>query len=210
MFKRKATVKSHSDMFRDEIAESYDHFKAAASHAPGGAAEMLTPAYDKTRHMASRRMKQGVAVIVPLYATMKSGVRHARSTPEPKKERNALPALLVLLTAGVALGALGALVMRRRRAAQEWDEFEPSGSFEDETVEVRSKVSTATKKMTEGAASVAGNVSDRAGRLADSLRGKSGEAEDRPHGESPFKAFADDNPTADDLVARAGNQEQNP
>ncbi|WP_344126311.1 hypothetical protein [Luedemannella flava] len=206
MFNRRAIVKSHSDLFREELGESYDHFKAAASHAPGGAAEFMTPAYDKTRDMASRRWKQGVAVVIPVYETMKDGARNARGMAEKKMsrdtDRNVMPTLLVLLAAGIAIGALGALVMRRRRAAQEWDEFEPSSSLEAETGDTHGMVSAATRRMATGAASVADGVSNQAGRLADSLREKAGEPS--------YSAFADENETADDMVARAGNQEQMP
>ena len=195
MFNRK--TRSHSDMFRDELTESYGHFKTAASHAPGGAAEMLTPAYDRTRGMASRRLKQGVAVIIPVYETMKDGARNARSAAEKrlstdkhKKDRNVLPGLLALLAAGVALGALGALVVRRRRAAQEWDEFE-SPSLTDEPDDDVTTVGAAVVDTT------GPQVDPMAERVDDEGRG-------------PFSAFADENQTADDVVARAGDQHQNP
>jgi len=208
VFNRRAIVKSHGDLFREELAESYDHFKNAATHAPGGAAEMVTPAYDRTRDMASRRWKQGVAVIIPVYETMKDGARNARGPAgmrmSRRDERTVMPTLFTLLAAGVAIGILGAMVVRRRRAVQEWDEFEPGRSLEAETGDAHGMVSVATRKMATGAATVADNVSDRAGRLAETLREKASDE----HG--PFTSFADDNQTADDLVARAGNQEQMP
>jgi hypothetical protein len=187
-------------MVRDELGESYGHFKVAASHAPGGAAELITPPYDKARDMASRRWQQGTAIVIPVYETMKDGARNARSAAEMRlsKEngRNTLPALLALLAAGIALGAVGALVMRRRRAAQEWDEFEPERALDEETGEsARSKAATATHKVTAGAKSMASNVSDK---LTGSLRSKSGSEADR----TPFSDFAADNPTAEEVAFR--------
>ena len=195
-------MRSHSELFRDELGESLEHLRQAASHAPGGAAEVLTPPYDRARGMASRRWQQGTAIIIPLYETMKDGTRNARGLAESrlshKDERSVLPTLLGLLATGIAIGALAGMVMRRRRAAQEWDEFEPGGELDENAEEARARMAAATKKVAAAGASVADNVSDRAGKLADSLREKAG---------TSYPSFADDNETAEDLIARSGGQE---
>jgi hypothetical protein len=200
VFMRRPMPKSHAQMVRDELGESYGHFKVAASHAPGGATELITPPYDKARDMASRRWQQGTAIVIPVYETMKDGARNARSAAETRlsKEngRSTLPALIALLAAGIALGAVGALIARRRRAAQEWDEFEPERELGADTGEnARSKAAAATQKVAAGAKSMAGNVS---GKLAGSLRSKSGSESEG----TPFSDFAADNPTAEDIAFR--------
>jgi hypothetical protein len=173
--------KSHTDQLRAELLESYLHARRAAALAPGAGAEQVTPAYDKARGVASKGWQSTKGTITPLYATMKDGARNARMIAEfkvkPESKSYKWPALIGLLAAGVAVGAAGAMVARRRKAAQQWDEFEPAAALDDaesSIAGVAGMAKGATKKVTTGAANLAGTVSDKTGKLADSLHEKAG------------------------------------
>jgi hypothetical protein len=174
---------SHSELVRAELADSYGHLKAAAGHAAGGAAEKLTPHYDKARNAASTSWQKSRAAFEPMYEQMRQGMANARTAaaPPPKK-KNRTPVVVVLVATGAALGAAGALVARRRRAAMQWDEYEPAGELEDTeygaSMPSKSPLTSAKEKVTASAAAVAGNLSSHAGKLADSLSEKSSRASD--------------------------------
>jgi hypothetical protein len=135
---------------------------------------MMTPPYDKARTVASRGWGTTRDAFAPLYGQIRDGAANARRgyvvVEEQKKSR--WPMLLGLLAAGAAVGAVGAVAARRRRAAAEWDEYEPLGGIDSGYGMPETKGSTKSK-LTEGAASVAGSVSSGAGKLADSLHNKS-------------------------------------
>lgn len=167
--------RTHADMMMDELTQSYDHLKMAAGHMAGGAAEKVTPPYDRARNTAARGWKATRSAFSPLYEQMRDGAANAR-TAYPEAKRNRWPMLFGLLAAGAAVGAAGAVVVRRRRAMSEWDEYEPLGGVD--TGYGMGEGKATTKKLAEGAASVAGSVSVGAGRIADSLHGRSGRAPD--------------------------------
>ena len=77
-----------------------------------------------------------------------------------------------LLAAGAAVGAAGAIVARRRRAAAEWDDYDPMTAMDE--AQYGGEKPSPGKKVTAGAASVADSVSSQAGKLADTLHEKSG------------------------------------
>jgi len=155
----------------DELNESYGHFKMAAGHAAGGAAEKVTPTYDRARNGAVRRWESTKGSFEPFYNQVREGAAQARQRSAPKR-RNRTPILLGLLAAGAAAGAAGALAIRRRRAVTQWDDLEPLGEldssygFEGST----GRASSAKDKVSQGVASVAGGVANQAGKVAESLR----------------------------------------
>jgi gas vesicle protein len=187
VFGRKES-RTHTDQLLDELAQSYGHLKLAAGHAAGGAAEKLTPPYDKARNAASRGWISTKDAFTPMYEQMKDGAANARKGADVSDSRkNRWPMLAGLLAAGAAVGAASAMIAKRRRAAKEWDEFEPDQMLDETGYGVegtrpaddtaRDKVSTAAhtagKKVTAGAAAVASGVSSQAGKLADALGEKS-------------------------------------
>jgi hypothetical protein len=217
-------TKTHSELMRDEIVESYGHLKHAAAHAAGASAEAVTPTYDKARNAASKGWVSTKDAFAPLYDTMREGARNARAKAEKNvsENRRTWPVLVGFLAAGAAIGAAGAMVARRRRLASQWEEYEPTlddaaESMKDTADSASGKVTAATKKVAGGAAAVADSVSTQAGKLADTLHEKAGTpgrsavdamsdtagdlANKAKDGASAFAAFADE--TADDLVARA-------
>jgi len=173
VFDRSKPSRTHSSQLMDELVESYGHLKLAAGHAAGGAAERVTPSYDRARDTASRRWHETMDTFAPLYDQMRQGAANARKET-PVSKRKKWPMLVGLLAAGTAVGAVGAMIARRRRAATQWDEYEPLPAMDDAGYSSRESPPTAAKKVSAGAASVADTVSSQAGKLADTLHEKSG------------------------------------
>jgi len=174
VFGRNKPTPTQTQLLLDELAESYGHFKQAAGHVAGGAAEKITPSYDRAVNVASRGWSTTKGAFTPIYDQVKVGAANARREQEMK--RNRWPMLVGLLAAGAAVGAAGAMVARRRRTAAQWDEYEPMSEYEDlypSESKGESKTGSATQKVTAGAASVAESVSTGAGKLAETLHEKS-------------------------------------
>jgi gas vesicle protein len=214
----KLPPKTHAQHMRDELAESYGHLKLAATHVAGGAAEKLTPTYDRTRRLAARGWNSTRGGLAPVLHQMKDGAENARRKLKPestlkmsvksKKSRRTKPALVGLLAAGAVAGAAGAMITRRRRAARQWDEYQP-GHTGSGTGSMTSNISRAAKdakdKVAAGAATAADRVSDTAAMVSDRLHERAGDigseatlATDRTA--STFSQFADE---ADEFSARA-------
>src|SRR5690606_12559907 len=175
-------AKTHRELMMDELAESYEHFRQAASHMAGGAAERLAPRYEKARGVASKRMSAARGAVNPLVQQMREGAASARMTidvrPQKKqKKRRRWPRLMGLLAAGTAVGAAGAMSMRRRRAA-EWEEQEaiPPIEYGERAGTEEQK---AAEKVAAGATSRAEAASQKAGKMAESREG-SGATSGRP------------------------------
>jgi hypothetical protein len=193
VFGRGKPQMTHRQQLLDELGQSYGHLKLAAGQLAGGTAEKITPPYDRARNVASRGWGSTRDAFAPIYAQMRDGAANARQEVMVVDKRNRWPMFMGLLAAGAAVGAAGALVSRRRKAAQQWDEFEPAlpldeagfpitgptgaepkGSTKDVYAGPRAKdkMSSATKKAAAGAATVAESVSAQADKLADSLHEK--------------------------------------
>jgi hypothetical protein len=176
--------RTHSEQLVDELSQSYGHLKMAAAHAAGGAAERVTPGYDKARGAAGRGWNTTKGAFSPLYEQMREGAANARREQDMK--RNKWPVVVGLVAAGAAAGAAGAMIARRRRVAAQWDEYDPMPSLE-ESPYGEPKSSTG-HRVTAGAASVADSVSAQAGKLADSLHEKARPAP--PSSSPPDNTFA--------------------
>jgi hypothetical protein len=173
----------------DELSQSYGHLRMAAAHAAGGAAERITPGYDRARMATSRRWNTTKGAFNPLYEQIREGAANARREQDVK--RNKWPVVVGLIAAGAAAGAAGAMIARRRRVAAQWDEYEPMAGLEEAAYEGRSSTG---HRVTSGAASVADSVSSQAGKLADSLHeraSKSGPASGSSSPENTFAPFAE-------------------
>jgi cytoskeletal protein RodZ len=160
----------------DELTQSYGHLKLAAAHAAGGAAERMTPTYDRARGVASRRFSTTMGTFAPFYEQVREGAANARNGKgrdmkmNMKMKRNKWPVVIGLVAAGAAAGACGAMIARRRRVAAQWDEYEPMPGIEESPY--GETKSSATHRVTAGAASVADTVAAKTGKLADSLHGR--------------------------------------
>ncbi len=131
---------THSQLVMDELAQSYGHLRHAAGHLAGGAAEKITPTYDRARAAANRRMAVTRDNFSPMYEQMREGAANARKlkdlqalhkVQEAAARPNRWRALVGLLAAGAAVGAAGAIVARRRRAAAEWDDYDPMTAMDE-------------------------------------------------------------------------------
>ncbi|GAA4453821.1 hypothetical protein GCM10023170_044580 [Phytohabitans houttuyneae] len=150
-----ARRKTRSQLVKAELGESFDHFMQAATHAAGGVGATMGPkAADgahRVKESASSGWESTMATLAPLAAAAAEGAREAGRTTKragrkarkagatkmravsPKKEsrmsRRRWPMLAGLLAAGAAVGAAGALVMRRRKQ-QQWQEYDPSHAMD--------------------------------------------------------------------------------
>jgi len=197
--------RTHTQRLMDELAESYGHLRLAAGHAAGGAAERITPGYDKAIDVAHRGWSTTKGAFSPLYDQMREGAANARKEHEVKRKK--WPMFVGLLAAGVAAGATGAIVARRRRAAAQWDEYDPMPGLADSTYgEAKERSAAASQKVASGAASVADTVSNQAGKIAESLHEKSRAAEGTSKaagtGTGTFAPFAEE---SDDASANSKN-----
>jgi cytoskeletal protein RodZ len=118
---------------------------------------------------ASKRWHTTRGTLSPLYEQVRQGTTHARKDKHVPRKK--WPVLIALLAAGATVGATGAVIARRRRAAAQWDEYEPLPAIDEPSY--GAGISSASKKVTAGAASVADSVSNQAGKLAESLHEKS-------------------------------------
>jgi hypothetical protein len=174
VFGRKQEQRSHRQQLMDELMESYGHLKLAAGHVAGGTAEKLTPTYDRAQDAANRRWSTTLDAFMPLYEQMRDGAANARKGHEVHQKKR-WPVLVGLLAAGTAVGAAGAVIARRRRAAAQWDEYDPMPAV---TGSPYGADPHAGHKVAAGAASVADSVSSNAGKIADSLHDRSGVKDD--------------------------------
>jgi hypothetical protein len=182
VFGRNRRARTNAQQLIDELMESYGHLKTAAGHAADSAAERVVPSFDRARDLASRRVSTTRGSIAPLYQQMRdgairNGVVKMRSA---KSRRRRWPMLVGLVAAGTAVGAVGAMMARRRQNAAQWDDFEPLPSIDDLNYGAGGPSQPPGKKMTSGAASMADTVADQAGKIADNLHDRSSRDNSRP------------------------------
>lgn len=212
MFVRSKPSRTQTQQLLDELAESYGHVKLAAGHVAGGAAERITPTYDKARNATSRGWIYTKDAFSPLYEQVKEGAANARKENDVGK-RNRWPGLVGLLAAGAAVGAAGAMVARRRRAAAQWDEYEPMPAIDDigygtDTAMAdtsKDRMSSATKKVTASAASVADTVSEKSGKIAETLHEKAGTSGSSDMSATAEKVSGKTGDTAEKAAGKAGD-----
>ncbi|MCW6002973.1 hypothetical protein K1W54_00015 [Micromonospora sp. CPCC 205371] len=122
MFSLGLRRRTHGQIARAELGESFDHFRQAATHAASGMGETLGPlaaaaaANARQAGDAARRAKA-------------KNLTAMSKKKESRMSRKRWPMLAGLLAAGAAVGAVGALVMRRRRQ-HEWEEYDPTQALE--------------------------------------------------------------------------------
>jgi len=134
---------SHSNMAQRELRQSLEHFLSAASHAAKGtgatvgpkmtaARQRIQPTAGKVKGAASSGWGNTAAALAPMAVAATKSRRSAAKAARKVKERNARtqqksrrPKLATLLVAGAAVGAVSALVLRRRKQ-HGWDEYDPA------------------------------------------------------------------------------------
>lgn len=138
---RQDDARTRAQLLREELAETVDHAMKAAGHAASGvrsAGVQMAPAAGRFRDAASQRWETAVAAFndtSSMTGRDLRGMRKARRAQRTLARRRGRgragvrpPRMVGLLTAGVAVGAATALVLRRRR--QHWEEYDASQALE--------------------------------------------------------------------------------
>lgn len=128
------STKSHSQLFRDEMGQTFSHLRQAAAHGAGGVGTTMGPRANAARNAA---MTTATGAVAQLMAARKRGERQAGgvgrmampSRPGKKREqkmarKRTRRRLMGLLAIGTAVGAASALVGRYKRQAV-WQEYDP-------------------------------------------------------------------------------------
>jgi cytoskeletal protein RodZ len=169
---------------KEELGESLDHLVQAANHAAGGVGATVGPRWDaardrvgptagKVRTVAATGLGTTVAALAPLAVSAKEGARKSKGrsirTVNRKTDRSPRrwPRLTMLLVAGAAVGAAGAMVLRRRRQLQ-WEEYDPSRPQESAADSAKG----ATHQAAHSVATTAEELAGKASSAIDSARSK--------------------------------------
>lgn len=143
--------KTHRDLVKAELGESFDHFVQAATHAAGGvgatvgprvraAREQVGPTATRVRDTASHGWGSTLAAFAPLAAAATVGAQQAGTAAKRAKAKGMRPmrkkeSLMArkrwpMLAGALAAGAIaGTVFAARRRRAQEWDSYDPAGTL---------------------------------------------------------------------------------
>jgi len=232
MFRRRQ-AKTQGRLMRDELGESFEHFRLAVGHATGGATTLVKPRVDQ----AKRSVKPGIrkanrataAAVVPLALAASSGVRSGLSGSRRQAEQAAKAArkgalkgkaklmreeprmrrwpmvLGGLLAAGAVIGAAGAVIARRRANRDQWEEY---GSARP--------TSGRTDAMIESAKSTADTGRDKVQSLADSAKERAADMMSSPSSPSSSSSSSSSRTSSspefgsrEDLYGKAGTSSNN-
>jgi hypothetical protein len=156
-------VKTQNTMMREEFNEGVDHLRMAAAHAAGTAAGVISP---RMSMMRERMIEPAVdkSMDVARDGARRAGTIARRATGKkrsaPKARR--LPRMVGgLMIAGATLGAVSALLSRRRQ--RRWDEYGTAGNAI--TNESRSIADTARSAVSSVTDSDRGTASDVLGQM---------------------------------------------
>jgi len=190
VFGRKPAQHYHRKQVMSELQESMNALRRAAGHFAHGAAERLSPTYDRARHLAGRGMETTRHTMASKRRQARETGMSARAMRRHKKEvqkRGRMRTLRGLLLTGAAIGVASAAVARRRRQQAEWAEYEQMGGFDESRYEGKPGERSAKQKVAAGAASMADSLSARAGRIADSLHERSAGMQESDTSEVPLR-----------------------
>lgn len=146
--------KTRGMLVKAELGESLGHFLQAATLAAGGvgatvgprvyaAREAVSPTAAKVRNSAANGWASTMTAFAPLAVAAVDGARQAGTVAGKARSHNMKsmrkkhsrrsgrrwPRLAGLLAAGAAMGAAGAITMRRRQQ-QQWDEYDPARALD--------------------------------------------------------------------------------
>jgi hypothetical protein len=128
-------AKTRSEMFRDELGETFDHLKQAASHGADTVSTAVRPRMSAARtvamgtaagamaKMAAARQQPGQRAGEAARKMMPMMGRKKRKREMARQQRSRR--LAGLLALGATVGAVGALVGRRRRQTS-WETYDTS------------------------------------------------------------------------------------
>jgi hypothetical protein len=210
MFRRRQ-AKTHRVQMREELGQSFDHFRQAASHAASGTANLIGPRYESARKSMKKSSGASVrkanrataAAVMPLAIAVGRNARKgkAKVMREQQSTRRWPMVLGGLLAAGAAVGAAGAMIARRRANRDQWEEY---GS-------TRSTGSSRTDSMIETAKSTLDSGRDKVQSLAESAKERAAEmTNSSSRNSSPSSSSSPSSPSSpefgsrDDLYGKAG------
>jgi len=212
MFRRRQ-AKTHRVQMREELGQSFDHFRQAASHAASGTANLIGPRYESARKSmtksagpsARKANRATAAAVMPLAIAVGRNARKgkAKVMREQQSTRRWPMVLGGLLAAGAAVGAAGAVIARRRANRDQWEEY---GS-------TRSTGGSRTDSMIETAKSTLDSGRDKVQSLAESAKERAAEMTNSssrnpsPSSASPSSSPSSSSPefgSRDDLYGKAG------
>jgi hypothetical protein len=164
-------VRTHNEMMREEFNEGFDHLRMAAAHAAGSAAGVIAPRLDSMRERMEPtidRSKSLARASAQRSADMardsaeRAGRMARRATGKKKKEAKAKrwsTTIGGLMIAGATVGAVGALLSRRRQ--RRWNEYgstDTVSSMKEEARSIADSAKSTASSMTETAKDKASDV----------------------------------------------------
>lgn len=182
--------KTRGQLMREEMGQSWDHFLQAATHAAGGVGNRIGPTTGKMRRATSGGIDSTMSTLAPLMAAYREGVASATASTKKAKAKTRkkeaqvshrnTKMLVGLLAAGIAAGAVGALVVKRRKQ-QQWSEYDPSQALESVRSDGRAmvdkvsgKTDSAIGKATHHASKAMDKTADKLHSAASSLKDSRG------------------------------------
>lgn len=208
MFRRRQ-AQTHRRQMRSELMESFNHLRLAASHGASGTANLIGPRYDSARKSVKKSAGPSVrkanrvtaAAVMPLAIAVGRNARKgkAKVMREQQSTRRWPMMLGGLLAAGAAVGAVGAVIARRRANRDQWEEYgstRSTGSRTDSMIDTaKSTLDTGRDKVQ----SLAESAKERAAEMTNSSsRGSSA-----PSSASP-SASSSEFGSREDLYGKAG------
>jgi hypothetical protein len=182
MFRRRQAT-THRRQMTNELVESFNHLRLAASHGASGTANLIGPRYEQAKRSATSAKKSAgpsvrranratAAAVMPLAIVVGRNARKGRAKVlrQETSTRRWPMVLGGLLAAGAAVGAAGAVIARRRANRDQWEEYgstRPTGSRTDSLIETakstadtgRDKVQSLAESAKERAAEMTGSSS---------------------------------------------------
>ncbi|NJC68912.1 hypothetical protein HC031_04105 [Planosporangium thailandense] len=151
-----------------------DHLRMAGAHAAGSVAEMIAPRMDVMRE---RMIEPAIDKSVDMArdGARRAGVVARRATgKKPTMKARRWPRMAGgLMIAGVALGAVSALLARRRQ--RKWNEYESTGAaITGEARSVADSARSAASSMTETAKEKAETAKEKASDVMSQMKEATG------------------------------------
>lgn len=162
--------KTRGEMMRAELGQSWDHFIQAASHAANGVGKSVGPSTQRFFGTVSPLMvayRDGAADAI---AVQSRGKTRAQKKKGRDVSGRRVGVFIGLLAAGAAIGAAGALLMRRQQQ-QPWSEYDPD-AFDSDTRSMaeRAKSGNTMGKMSNSASKAMDKTAQRLQSAASSMR----------------------------------------
>jgi hypothetical protein len=118
---RRHQVKTHGRLVRNELSESLEHLRMAASYAAGGAASALAPRFDNAKKAANEGFDSLVVVARDGARTANAVARRGRAKMKRKKAARARKRWSLMVGGTLLAGATAGALIARRRRQPDWE-----------------------------------------------------------------------------------------